>query len=178
MYSKGTWLYGILLVVSASFTLQIYKFFERLVGKETLKLYVYVMFILVVIFVLIHSIKIKPSFFQIVFILLSFILSLNLVIFLPYTGEKTHVISYGLLGYLSMKDTACKNMNFFKSLFLAFMFALFINILDESFQRILPNRFGEIRDVINNIWCTFVGIILYYGFNKNKSSYPSLHNAK
>ena len=168
MFSKGTYLYGALIIISSSFTFQIYKFLEVALGKKALTVFIYLFLFLAVVIVFTYAVKTGPNIIQFTSLLLSILLTSFLIISLPFLGEKTHVASYGLLGYLSIKDTAGKERNILKALFLAFMFTLVVNISDELFQGWLPYRTGEIRDVITNIFCSFAGFLFYFGLGKNK----------
>lgn len=168
MFSKGTCLYGVLIIFSSSFTFQIYNFFEIILGKKALMMLIYLILLLAICTVFAYAVKTNPNITQFLFLLLSLLFASFLIIFLPFLGEKTHIISYGLLGYLSIKDTTSKKNNILKALFLAFTFTMVVNILDELFQGWLPYRVGEIRDVITNIFCSFAGFLFYFGLGKNK----------
>jgi len=168
VFSKKTYAFSILLVISASFTFQIYKFFEITFGVNLIKLTIYTCFVIVAICLIVYGIKIRPDFLQIIFIALAFFLSLVLIICLPFLAEKTHILSYGLLGYMATNDLYKTKNSPLKSVLLAFTFGLFINISDEIFQAVLPYRFGEIRDIITNIVCTVIGILIFFGFNERK----------
>ena len=135
MVSKKTYIYGIFIVISASFTFQIYKFFEITFGEEILKVFFFGLFTIITIFIIIHGIKINPDMIQISFIMLSLLLSLILIIFLPILAEKTHILSYGLLSYLAIKDLAGTKLSTIKSILLALIFALFITSWMNCFKQ-------------------------------------------
>lgn len=166
MLSKETYFYGCLLVISSSFTFQIYKFFEIILGENVIKSIIHTTFILVAILLIIYEIKIEPHIIQIFYLALAFLLSFILITILPFLAEKTHILSYGLLGYLSTNDLFKKRHSTLKSILLALIFGLIINVLDEIFQGILPYRTGELRDIMTNIVCTIIGILIFLGFNK------------
>lgn len=168
MFSKKTYIYGLLLVISASFTFQIYKFFEVRLGVSTIQSIIYTCFLIVGVTLVIYGIKIKPTILQILYLSLAFLMSLAIIRYSPFLAEKTHILSYGLLGYLSTSDLIKKNFNSIKSIFFSFVFGLGINVSDELFQGLLPYRFGEIRDVVINIVCTIIGILIFFGFNKKE----------
>ena len=84
------------------------------------------------------------------------------VLDLEVPAERIHFLEYGLLGFLVTK--AIRKLNW-KSISLALLFVLGIGAIDEVIQWLLPNRVGDLRDVIMNsvgggmgIW---VGSVLY-----------------
>lgn len=78
----------------------------------------------------------------------------------PFLVEKMHVLEYGFLGWLSIRDLS-KNKVLIKSILFAILFVLFITTLDEGFQKLLPYRVGELRDVITNVISGIFGVIVF-----------------
>ncbi|MBI3590580.1 MAG: VanZ family protein [Candidatus Melainabacteria bacterium] len=115
-----------------------------------------------------RSFIINPNTFQIFFILSALLLSLALIIFLPNPAEKTHILSYGLFGFISIKDVTSKVQGTLKSLLLSLTYPLFIDMLDECFQWLLPYRVGKVRDAMINIRWIFIGISLFLRPNKQR----------
>lgn len=79
----------------------------------------------------------------------------------PYFSEKTHVFTYGLLGYLVFRDLSQNRGNNSIGIAFSLLFISFISGLDEIFQYFLSYRVGEIRDFITNIIGGFFGITLF-----------------
>jgi VanZ family protein len=80
----------------------------------------------------------------------------------PYFVEKMHVLEYGLLGWLAARDLRRNpRSNIVLTILFSILFVLLIGSLDEGFQRLLPYRVGEIRDVITNVVSGSFGVILF-----------------
>lgn len=86
----------------------------------------------------------------------TFIFMLQLEIFV----EKIHVFEYGLLGWFASKDLSSKRSSLM-TIFLALLFVLAVGVIDEGFQRLLPYRVGEVRDIITNIISGSCGIAIF-----------------
>lgn len=79
----------------------------------------------------------------------------------PHLSEKAHVLEFGLLGWLAMRDFTKKRQDLLKSILLGFIFVTIIGYLEEGFQILLPWRVGELRDVVTDILSGMLGIILF-----------------
>ena len=89
-----------------------------------------------------------------------------------YFSDKTHILSYGLLGLLSMRDMARPGGRFrLKGLLVAFGFVLLISSLDEIFQSFRPGRTGDIGDVLTNAVSGALGMCLFSAIDR-RSGYP------
>ena len=84
------------------------------------------------------------------------------VLDLEVPAERVHFIEYGLLGFLVTKAIGKLN---WMTISIALLFVTSVGAIDEGFQWMLPNRVGDLRDVIMNgvgggmgIW---VGSVLY-----------------
>ena len=58
-----------------------------------------------------------------------------------------HLINFGLLGWLTIKDIG-KFKKGIKGIGLSLLLCLFIAMIEETFQWWLPYRVGEVRDVL------------------------------
>ncbi|NQU94849.1 MAG: VanZ family protein [Candidatus Omnitrophica bacterium] len=92
-----------------------------------------------------------------------FALATVLILLQTYFAERLHVIEYGLLGYLALRDFSGKGLRGTISDCIkpALLFVLWVSMLDEGFQWILPYRTGDIRDVITNMASGFLGVIQF-----------------
>lgn len=170
MFSKTTYSYGLFIVVSASFMLQLLEFFYKIFGTYNIQLTLYLLSIFAGLILIIYAVKKGYTITQLSMILIILCLGLLLMYSLPIFGEKTHVILYGTLGYLAIKDTYNKISGLVKSLSYAILFTSAINLLDELFQAILPYRVGEVRDILVNFICTILGFLLYFALKKKNLS--------
>lgn len=96
-----------------------------------------------------------------------FILGYLFSMWQEYFSEKTHVLTYGLLGYLAMRDLSGEGEEL-KRIAAAVIFVSFISAMDETFQRILPYRYGELKDFITNIISGALGITLFKVVKKQR----------
>lgn len=74
------------------------------------------------------------------------------------TEERIHVIKYGILGFLLARDIS--KPTYINTFIVAFCAGLFVGIVDELFQWILPSRVGDIRDVVIDCISTALGILV------------------
>jgi len=89
-------------------------------------------------------------------------------LFVSIPDEKIHFVQYGLLGalvVLALPDLSWLNLLF------AFFFVSLVGTIDEGIQWLLPNRFGDWRDVSFNIIGGIFG--LWIGKIYSSSSYSS-----
>lgn len=120
-------------------------------------------FVLIFVSTIIYALKVHLGIFKVLITFFIFVLGCLLAMWQPYFAEKTHVLTYGLLGYLSAKDlTQSKRTPALKSIILALSFVSLISASDEIFQRFLPYRVGEIRDFMTNVISGSLGIALLF----------------
>ncbi len=74
--------------------------------------------------------------------------------------ERMHILEYGLLGWLAGRDIIKKDKKI-KGTILACLFSISVGLLDEGFQRILPYRVFEMRDMGINVLSGIWGVVLY-----------------
>lgn len=164
--SKITVGWGAYIVVSAAFMLQVRSWLFRVLGDFVVINCFRLCFVLIFIFTVIYAFRMRLSLFRVWAILFIFILGYLLVLWQPYFSEKAHVLTYGLLGYLTSKDLLdTKRKLQFKNIALALCFVSLVSALDEIFQGILPYRVGEIRDFTTNIMSSTLGIGLWFIFS-------------
>lgn len=158
--SKFTVAYGLYIIISASFMQQVWEFLEKIFGKPNLTAGAISLSFLIAILILSYIIKIHFSLWRI-FVNLG-IMGLGFIFAWrqPYFVEKMHVLEYGFLGWLSTRDLN-KSRGLIKVILLAILFVFLISALDEGFQKLLPYRVGDVRDVITNVISGSFGVILF-----------------
>ena len=62
-------------------------------------------------------------------------------------AEKIHILEFGILGWFAGRDLI-KKKNIFKGIIASCLFSFFIGFLDESFQKTLPYRTYDVRDIL------------------------------
>ncbi len=89
-----------------------------------------------------------------------FLISLPLlfiVVSLGKPAERIHVVEYSILGFLIFKGYGIGNSN---GLIVSSVFVSVVGLVDEVIQWILPNRVGDIKDVVINSISGILGVIL------------------
>lgn len=69
---------------------------------------------------------------------------------IPLPVERVHFVEYGVLGWLSYRAFGKK----------AVIYVIFIGIIDELIQGVLPDRFFDLRDIFMNITGGGIGIVM------------------
>jgi len=73
--------------------------------------------------------------------------------------ERIHLLEYGLLSFLVFRVRSADWSALF-AYWQTFLIVSFIGTLDEIIQYIIPNRVGDIRDIILNIVSGLLGLVL------------------
>ncbi len=105
-------------------------------------------------------IKHKTSFARIVIIILILFIGSIFVWQIRIPVERIHILEYACLGWFAIRDLIYKNKKF-RAIVSACMFSIFIGLLDELFQAILPYRHFDLRDISFNSLGSIYGVILY-----------------
>ena len=102
-------------------------------------------------------------------ILLNIIFCLGVTVFAirqPFISERAHVIEFALLGWLVAKDLEPAKKSFLAKLIFAAVYTGIVGYLAEGFQKFLPWRVYDTRDIITNVLSGLIGIGIF-NFNKN-----------
>ena len=141
--------------------LQIWNLLTGILGEQIVKL-VFLLFLLSIIIAYMRYIaNKKPTSYKIRQCLYVFALAYVLILLQPFFAARVHVIEYGILGYLALKDFRRKDTRIFKNIMRVLCFVALISLLDEGFQWILPYRFFEMQDILTNMAGGFLGVIQY-----------------
>lgn len=157
------WIVILLYVSLIYFTLPVMRGFLNLlydlVGKGYLSLIVNVILIAVVLLILYLSLNIglKNS----IMMIIPLIITLIWLFHLKRPEERFHFLEYGVLGVLAFKAFG-KGL---KKTTIAILFVLLIGTLDEFIQFLLPDRVGDIRDVIFNVAGGTLGVWMGLFYN-------------
>ena len=85
-------------------------------------------------------------------------------------AERVHFIQYGLLGLLVSR---AYKISSFKMLLVSSLLIVSVGLVDEIIQWYLPNRYGDIRDVVMNslggVSGLWLGQLLYWENNYLKN---------
>ena len=140
---------------------QVWAFAKRTFGKDILPLFFILLSLGFAYLVLRNASRSKSGIYK----LLSLgILCVSGFIFAwrqPYVTEKVHILEYGLLAWLAMRDFWRQDRNVLKTSLYAFILVLITSCLDEGFQKLLPWRVFEVRDIITNLVSGILGISVF-----------------
>lgn len=162
--SKLTVFLAIFIVISASFMRQVLDFLNYLLGRNT----VIISFAIIQIagggFFLYFLINKKLGWLKLMVIFIVLSLGMLLVWKIKIFAERIHILEYGVLGYLAAKDLKVAQYKF--NIFVAFFFTLLVGVIDELFQKILPYRYFDFRDIVFNslggAWGVFIKFLIGY----------------
>lgn len=165
-----TIVFGAYIVVSAAFMLQVNLWLTSKVGNPFLFRSFWVAALIALAAALVHGFRSRPGIKGIFAVLVIFALAYFLGTRQRYFEEKTHILMYGLLGYLAARDLISAGVIArLRGATAAGGFVILVSACDEVFQGILPYRFGEWGDFITNILGGFLGICLYYAVRKKEA---------
>ena len=166
-FSKITVGLGIFIIISASFMLQVNDFLTEAFGKEAVRSSFFVLFFLITALYIGYIIYKRIPVYRIGLSLLGFGLAYLLISWQPYFAEKLHIIEYGILGYLALKDLFGMDRQVSRNIIYALCFVALIGSLDEGFQRVLSYRVFEVRDIVTNIVSGALGIIQFLIYRRH-----------
>ena len=152
---------GIFIIISASFTRQLMDFAKSHIGKNGLIVLFGLVFLISGLSFLVFVIRKIHGLIKILVVALLLITGLTMAWQARILAEKMHILEYGFLGWFAGKDLIKTDEKKFRGIILACIFTAFIGILDEGFQKILPYRVFELRDIGMNILGGIWGVILY-----------------
>jgi VanZ family protein len=164
--SKVTIGFAAYIVVSAAFMLQVRNWLMSAFADPLVMASFKVFFALIFVLMLVFVSRKRLSLIRVCVVCIVFILGYLFAMWQPYFAEKTHVLTYGLLGYLAAKDLVDpQRILEYKNIALAVCFVALISALDEIFQGFLPYRVCDTRDFITNIISAALGISLLLGLH-------------
>ena len=152
--------FGLFVIISAAFTRQLWEFIQRLVGKGNAQIAGFTFLAGFAVFVLSLTLKSRFNIFKFLIKLAIIALAFLFAWRQPFFTEKFHVIEYGLLGWLACRDLS-RSKVMLKNVVLALLFGSLVGVLDEGFQKLLPYRVCEVRDMLTNVVSVTFGVVLY-----------------
>lgn len=159
--SRLTLSVGLYVIASAYFMQQVWAFARKTFGVKALVLSFVIFSILIFLLIIRRSLKLGSGPARIASVAVFSILAFFFAWKQPYVTEKTHIIEYGFLGWMALRDLSKGGPVRLKGVLYAFIFVLIIGSLDEGFQKMLPWRVFEVRDMITNFISGVFGIVIY-----------------
>jgi hypothetical protein len=166
--SKLTILVGVYIVASASFAQQLFAAADKLFGRPVLTNLLGIIFLALASALIYKSVYLKIGVLRCLLLMAACIAAFSFAWKQPYMAEKTHILEYGLFAWLTMRDLVKTKTPIIKSLLIAFVFTALVGILDEGFQKLLPWRVCEIRDMVTNAISGALGIAVFCAGTKLK----------
>jgi len=160
-FSRITIGLAILIIVSASFMLQLRNYLVATFGDDAVKLGFSVLFSLIMLSYLSYIFYKRVPVQRIALSLIVFEVAYLLISCQPFFAEKLHVLEYGILGYLALRDLFKTDKHLFRDIIYVLCFVLLVGSLDEGFQWFLPYRMFEVRDIVTNVLSGSLGIIKF-----------------
>lgn len=136
------------------------EFFDKVFGVNNMRMFFASVGLVAIFYLFFNLIKKKSGFLKIAVNLLVIILAVMYWQGFDIFEERTHLLQYGLIGYLAIKDFQKANKPI-RAIIFAAVFILLVGSLDEIFQRFIPWRVGDIRDVFADLISGIFGVILY-----------------
>ena len=148
--------YIILIYSSLPFTVDLLNLIYTFTGKEKFSLYVNIILTFFIVFIIYN---LRKEIRKLILLSVCLLVILLIAFEIDKPAERIHFIQYGILGFLSMR--ILKN-GIYKSLVFSLIIIFMVGALDEIIQHFLPNRVGDVRDVIFNILGGISGICVGY----------------
>ena len=160
--SRFTVYFAAYIVISASFMQQVWRFLSGVFGDKVLYLLCGNLYLFLAVILFLRLVKSRLHFLRVIGSIIILALSFLFAWRQPFFVEKMHVAEYGFLGWLAMKDLRRRHIiGALKAMLFSILFILLVGSIDEGFQKLLPYRVGEIRDVITNVISGLSGIVLF-----------------
>lgn len=114
----------------------------------------------------VYAFAVRPGILKVFLVIVIFALAYLMGSRQEYFEEKTHILMYGILGYLTARDlTGYGRRINIVDIAISVGFVALISACDEIFQLVLPYRFGEIGDFATNLLSGMLGTALYLALN-------------
>ena len=158
--SKLSIILGLFIIISASFMRQLMDYVRYYIGNSGVNVLLGFIIGAAALTFLIFIIKTSPDQITTLVIIILLTIGFFLVWQIKIPEERIHILEYSILGWLVSRDIIGKNKTI-SNIIYVLLFIVMIGILDEGFQRILPYRYFECRDILLNSFGGIWGINLY-----------------
>lgn len=159
--SKFTLFFSLYVIISSVFMQRVWGVWKAISGVKTVTLLLAVLCLAAISAILWQNIKSGLSIKRLILIgalcAWGFIFAWRQ----PYLSEKAHVLEFGLVGWLAMRDLAGGSKYLLKDILYVLIFTAIIGYLGEGIQKFLPWRVFEVRDIITNVLSGALGVILF-----------------
>jgi len=135
-------------------------FAKATIGEQGFIFLIGVVGVIFLVSFLILIIRKRPSFLRLLIFIAVLIIGMWFCWQLKIPAERIHILEYAVLGYFAAGDLAKADKRL-HNLMIAFLFCFAVGVLDEGFQKILPYRVFDLRDIVFNGLGGLFGITLY-----------------
>lgn len=149
------------LIISPVFMRQVLNFILKLLEKSGLAIMLWVLFLLGGGVAFFYLYKTRPAIWRIFLFLGIFAIGLFYASQIKIVEERMHLINFGLLGWLIVKDIS-RFKKGVKKIGLSFLFCIFIATIEETLQLWIPNRVAQVSDVLLAVMGSIWGISLFF----------------
>jgi VanZ family protein len=147
------WMYIILIYSTLPIMRHVLNFVKEHLGRDHLLLIVNISLLVPTVLVLIFVVR--KGLGKILWVSIPLAATAYYVYFMKIPEERVHFLQYGLLGILVL--TTVKKETW-EGLLMALTVTVLVGCGDEFIQWLLPNRVGEIRDVMINAAASVLGV--------------------
>lgn len=151
---------GTVIIISASFTKQLSDFIKANIGERGFLILAGIIFVIFGLSLLIFVIRNRPKLINILLFAILLIIGIVLAWRIKIPVEKIHILEYAALGWIAGRDLIKRNKKI-KGILLAYAICMAVGVVDELFQKLLPYRYCDLRDVLFNSLGSSWGVILY-----------------
>lgn len=155
------------LIISPVFMRQVLNFILKLLEKSGLAIMLWVLFLLGGGVASLYLYKSRPAAWRVFLFLGIFAAGLFYASQVKIVEERIHLINFGLLGWLIIKDISRFKKGIMR-IGLALLFCIFVASIEETLQLWIPNRVVQTHDVLLGVIGGVWGISLFFS-----SYYPS-----
>ena len=159
--SKITIFWTAYLIISPVFMRQVLNFILKFLEKSGLAIILWVLFLLSGGVASFYLYKSRPAIWRIFLFLGIFAVGLFYASQVKIVEERMHLINFGLLGWLIIRDIS----RFKKGIMgigFSLLFCIFLAIIEETLQLWIPNRVAQASDVLLAIMGSIWGISLFF----------------
>ena len=148
--------YIILIYSSLPFTVDLLNLIYNFVGREKFSLYVNIILLFFIVFIIYN---LRKEIRKLILLSACLLVILLVAFEIDRPAERIHFVQYGVLGFLSMRIL---KTGIYKTIVFSLIIIFMVGTLDEIIQHFLPNRVGDVRDVIFNVLGGISGIWVGY----------------
>lgn len=158
--SKITAFWAVYLIISPIFMRQVLNSILKIIGRPGVSIMLWVIFLTGLILAFLYFYRSRPTKGRILLFLVISAVWLFYASTMKITDERIHLINFGLLGWLFMRDIG-KFKKGFKEIGLSLILCVLVAIIEETYQRWIPGRVSDIRDVLFAAIGSISGISLF-----------------